>query len=52
MSTNQHTENSYEQTLIQLFQEMGYEYECGYADVTVYNDGICECNGCGFIWRI
>ena len=30
MSTNQHTEANYENTLIQLFQELGYEYECGY----------------------
>jgi len=30
MSTNMYIEDSYEQTLIQLFQEMGYEYACGY----------------------
>ena len=30
MGTNQFDENSYEQTLIALFQEMGYQYECGY----------------------
>ena len=30
MSTNQHNEASYENTLIQLFQDMGYAYECGY----------------------
>lgn len=30
MSINQFDENDYEQTLIQLFQELGYEYECGY----------------------
>ena len=30
MSTNQFTEDSYEQTLIDLFQRMGYQYECGY----------------------
>ena len=30
MSTNLYTEDSYEQTLIQLFQKMGYQYECGY----------------------
>lgn len=30
MSINLHTEESYENTLIQLFQEMGYQYECGY----------------------
>jgi len=30
MSTNQFTEDSYEQTLIDLFRRMGYQYECGY----------------------
>ena len=30
MSTNQHTEAQYENTLIALFQELGYAYECGY----------------------
>ena len=25
--------------------------ECGCPDVTVYSDGMCECNGCGYIWR-
>ena len=30
MTTNHHTEESYENTLIALFQELGYEYECGY----------------------
>ena len=31
MSTDKFTEDSYEQTLIQLFTErLGYEYECGY----------------------
>ena len=30
MGTNQFDENSYEQTLIALFQEMGYQYELGY----------------------
>jgi len=30
MSKNPADENFYEQTLIQLFQEMGYQYECGY----------------------
>ena len=30
MSINQFTEDSYEQTLIDLFQRMGYQYECGY----------------------
>ena len=30
MGTNQFDENSYEQALIALFKEMGYQYECGY----------------------
>ena len=30
MSIDQFTEDSYEQTLIALFKEMGYQYECGY----------------------
>ena len=30
MSTNQHNEAHYENTLIALFQELGYAYECGY----------------------
>ena len=30
MTTNYHTEESYENTLIQLFQDLGYQYECGY----------------------
>ena len=30
MSINQFDENSYEQALIALFKEMGYQYECGY----------------------
>ena len=30
MSTNKHNEASYENTLIQLFQDLGYDYECGY----------------------
>ena len=30
MNTNYHTEQSYENTLIQLFQDLGYQYECGY----------------------
>jgi hypothetical protein len=30
MSTNKFTEESYENTLIALFQELGYAYECGY----------------------
>ena len=30
MSNTKHTEESYENTLIALFETMGYEYECGY----------------------
>ena len=30
MTTNQHNEANYENTLIELFQELGYAYECGY----------------------
>ena len=30
MATNQHNEANYENTLIALFQELGYAYECGY----------------------
>lgn len=30
MNINQFDENSYEQALIALFKEMGYQYECGY----------------------
>jgi len=30
MSINQYNEDSYEQTLISLFKQMGYQYECGY----------------------
>ena len=29
MSTIQLTEEGYERTLIELFQGLGYEYECG-----------------------
>ena len=30
MTTNQHNEANYENTLIQLFQDLGYAYEQGY----------------------
>ena len=30
MATNQHNEANYENTLIALFRQMGYQYECGY----------------------
>ena len=38
MSNNPLDENYYEQTLIQLFQEMGYQYECGYDVERDYRD--------------
>ena len=43
MTTNHHSEANYENTLIQLFQDLGYQYECGY-DVerdyrNPYNEG-------------
>lgn len=25
--------------------------ECGCEDVTLYDDGSCECNGCGYVWQ-
>jgi type I restriction enzyme R subunit len=30
MTTNHHSEANYENTLIELFQELRYAYECGY----------------------
>ena len=30
MNTNYYTEAHYENTLIQLFQDLGYQCECGY----------------------
>ena len=30
MTTYHHSEASYENTLIALFQDLGYQYECGY----------------------
>lgn len=24
--------------------------ECGCEEITVYDDGTCECEGCGYIW--
>ena len=30
MTTSQHSEANYENTLIELFQELGYAYECCY----------------------
>jgi len=30
MANNGFTENEFEQALIALFQQLGYDYECGY----------------------
>ena len=38
MANERYTENDYEQTLIQLFQGMGYHYECGYDVERDYRD--------------
>ena len=37
MSIDQFDENSYEQALIALFKEMGYQYECGYDVLEKFN---------------
>ena len=42
MSNIGYTENDYEQTLIQLFQGMGYQYECGYDVERDYRDPFHE----------
>lgn len=42
MSNDKYTENDYEQTLIQLFQGMGYQYECGYDVERDYRDPFHE----------
>ena len=42
MTTNQHSEAHYENTLIQLFQDMGYAYECGYDVVRDYRNPYYE----------
>ena len=41
MTTNQHSEAHYENTLIQLFQDMGYAYECGYDECTPEPTPLC-----------
>ncbi len=34
-----------------MYYENIYCPECGCEDVNLYEDGTCECLGCGFIWR-
>lgn len=34
-----------------MYYENLYCPECGCEDVTLYDDGSCECNGCGFVWQ-
>ena len=34
-----------------MYYENVYCPECGCEDVTLYDDGSCECNGCGFVWQ-
>lgn len=26
--------------------------ECGCDEVTIYDDGYCQCNGCGYEWYV
>lgn len=33
-----------------MYYENVYCPECGCEDVTMYDDGYCECNGCGYQW--
>ena len=28
-----------------------YSPECGCKEVTCFNNGTCECQGCGFVWN-
>lgn len=37
--------------LLILYYDNVYCPECGCEDVTIYDDGYCECNGCGFEWQ-
>ncbi len=32
--------------------EIMYCPECGCEEITIYDDGTCECQGCGFIWYL
>ena len=34
-----------------MYYENIYCPECGCEDVNMYEDGTCECLGCGFVWR-
>lgn len=34
-----------------MYYENIYCPECGCEDVNLYEDGTCECHGCGFMWR-
>ena len=34
-----------------MYYENVFCPECGCEDVNLYEDGTCECLGCGFIWR-
>ena len=33
-----------------MYYENVYCPECGCEDVTMYDDGFCEYNGCGYQW--
>lgn len=52
MSTNHHTEESYENTLIQLFQDLGYQYECGYDVERDYRNPYYEEDLCDALRRL
>ncbi len=34
-----------------MYYENVFCPECGCEDVTIYDDGTCECNGCDFVWH-
>ncbi len=25
--------------------------ECGCEDIVIYDNGTCECQGCGYVWK-
>ncbi len=52
MNTNHHTEESYENTLIALFQELGYAYECGYDVERDYRNPYYEEDLCDALRRL
>lgn len=33
-----------------MYYENVFCHECGCEDVTMYDDGLCECNGCEYQW--